>query len=206
MLIKSETISQAWEKSIIELLKCKHFISTQRGMRALELRNVLFEVEKPFAEPRVSPRYQFSRRFIEAYCDSVRDSFKGESIRARIYEFGDKKINQYAVALNSLKASYNTRRAIISLWNPNFDHKSRHPPCALILQFLCREGRLHLTTFLRSNDAWIAALPDMMALSEIQKQIASELNLSVGTYNQLSVSYHVYEPDVAIADSIFGSG
>ena len=205
MLIASETISQAWEESIRALLKCENFVSTQRGMRALELQNVLFEIEKPFLKQKVSSKYQFSQDFIKTYCESIRNSFPGDSIKSRIYEFGGSKVDQYSGVIHRLKASHDTRRAVISLWDPLADRRSGHPPCTLVLQFLCRNHRLYLTTMLRSNDAWLAALPDMIALSEVQKEMASELSLEVGTYSQLSVSYHIYEPDVTIAEAVFKS-
>ena len=198
----SDTIADAWEASIYELLKDHKWIPTQRGMRAIELRNVLFTIKSPDKEPIVSSKYQFNKRFIETYCNSIRDTFPGDSIKSRLYNYDD-KIDQISMVLKELQRDWFTRRAVISLWNPTVDSTSSHPPCTVVLQFLFREGKLHLTSVLRSNDAWMAALPDMIALSRIQAEMAKTLNVEIGIYTQMSVSYHIYEPDVMLAEEIF---
>jgi len=206
MLIASETtIAEAWENSLRQLLGSGSWVPTQRGMRALEIQDLLLCVSSPMQEPRISPLYSFSRDFMDAYIESVRSSFSpGESIKTRIFEFGDRRIDQAARVVNSLRRAWYSRRAIVSLWDPVADPLAAHPPCAVIMQFMVRGDSVHLTSVLRSNDAWLAALPDMISLTDIQRGVAQELGCAVGSYTQLSVSFHIYEPDILPALQSFG--
>ena len=52
-----------------------------------------------------------------------------------------------------------------------------------------------MTSILRSNDAWGQALNDMYELIMIQKDMATRLQLKVGTYSHFAMSYHLYTKD-----------
>jgi thymidylate synthase len=203
MEIVEETISAAWECSLRALLGCRQWVPTERNSRALELRNVVFQILKPLKEPIVSTKYQFNQSFIDLYCKSIKETYPGGSIKSRLFEYGEEKLDQIDLLKRKLTEQSFSRRAVACLWNPSVDILSVHPPCALNLQFLVRNKRLHMTAVLRSNDAWMAAIPDMLAFSQLQKEIADSLSIKMGTYTQLSASYHLYEPDYAIAKKVF---
>lgn len=198
----ADSIGSAWELSIHRLLSEVSWVPTQRGLRTIELTNVVFRIKNPLSDPVVSSKYAFSKEFIENYCNSIRDNFPGDSIKSRLYDYAG-KIDQIALITKELKKEWFTRRAVASLWQPDVDIGSTHPPCTIFLQFMFRDNRLHLSTVLRSNDAWMAALPDMIAFSQLQERVANDLKVSVGQYTQMSVSYHMYEPDIIIAKEAF---
>lgn len=91
---------------------------------------------------------------------------------------------------------------MISFWDPIEDINSEHPPCPIAIQFIVRSDKLEMLAVLRSSDAWMAAIPDYIALTTIQKNVANQLNLNIGTYTQYSMSYHIYEFDVMIAKGV----
>ena len=72
-----------------------------------------------------------------------------------------------------------------------------------MVQLLIRGRELHLTAVLRSNDAWLSALPDMVVFSELQTRIAKNLGVKQGEYIHHAVSYHIYDYDYSLVQEVF---
>ncbi|MBS1595567.1 MAG: hypothetical protein JST90_14720 [Bacteroidetes bacterium] len=202
MEVLGATIIDAWEKSIVHLLRKGDRVPTQRGMNALELQNVLFLIAAPADSMQISGAYPFSEGFIQMYTESLSSSYKGVSIKDRLYNY-EGRFDQIKNVVRILKKDPSSRRATVSLWNVESDHKSTHPPCMVTMQFYIRDSKLHLTAVLRSNDAWMAAVPDMLSAVKIQIEVAGKLKVPVGSYNHLATSYHIYETDIVEAERVF---
>ncbi len=204
MEICAGTLSEAWEKSIIKLLEEDvPYVYTQRGTRAKEIIGMQMVVESPLAEPILSKHYMFGEIFVEKYCRSIMEATCGEqSIHSRIVKektISQKSNNQVNRVVNLLQREPNSRRAVISLWDSESDMNSEHPPCACVIQFMIRHGRLDTFAYFRSNDSWMAVLPDMIAMTKLASLIAGKLKLPVGQYVHFAASYHLYEPDIVPA-------
>ena len=204
MEIYAQTLSEAWEISIKKLIDDqKGFVYTQRGVRAKEILAMQLIVENPLKEPMLSMNYAFGEMFIEKYCSNILEASCGEnSIHNRIIKeksIKEKSINQLLGVIDCLKREPDSRRAIISLWDSENDIKSKHPPCACLIQFMIRNNKLNTIAYFRSNDSWMAVLPDMIAITKISKIIAASLDVHIGQYIHLAASYHLYEPDLVPA-------
>jgi len=70
-------------------------------------------------------------------------------------------------------------------------------PCTLSLQFIRREGKLHLITTMRSNDLWLGMPYDVWCFTTMQRMIAGALHLECGFYQHQVGSMHAYEKDYA---------
>ena len=77
---------------------------------------------------------------------------------------------------------------------------SADPACLQHIQYFIREGELHCKVLFRSNDACKAAFMNMFALIMLQKRIADELGVEVGTYTHRANSFHVYERDFGLLE------
>lgn len=89
-----------------------------------------------------------------------------------------------------------SRRAKININAPNKSViETKDEPCTMFLQFLIRDGQLHCTTVMRSNDIWFGFPYDVAFFTELQKYIADRLNVKYGTYTHFVVSMHMYERD-----------
>jgi len=205
MYFSENSLSDAWEKSILSLLTHGEYVPSQRGQSTFELSNVILKAADPSKSEDLSPLFKGSQNFVEDYCAEIREPYhSGPSIHSRLCEFGENKINQIDNVVELLRNSWYSRRAVIGLWDSHFDALSEHPPCTLNLQFLLRENKLHMTTHLRSNDAWLAALPDMICLSRIQKDVSNKLGVDPGTFTHFACSYHIYQDSYVIAKEVFG--
>jgi thymidylate synthase len=202
MEIYAETIAQGWEESILRLLEdASNFIPTEGRGKAKEIRNLTIHVGSPGKEPRVSKKYYFPEQYIQGYCRKFfeqYDAASGDSIHTRIF-----KPDQVDAVVQKLRQSWYSRRAIISLWRPAVDIRSEYPPCLCMMQILVRAGALHLTAILRSNDAWLSALPDMIVFSELQREITRRLGIAQGEYIHHAISYHIYDYDYSLAQEAF---
>lgn len=199
----SKTISEGWELSIEYLLQNGSQIDSQRGMRTLEITNAVFHISNPLLEPMVSAKYNYSTDFVSKFVKDMEDDYVGVSIGERIYGYGEDRIDQVERIIEELRGDYFSRRAIISLWSPREDSISSHPPCPVLLQFYIRNGALNMTSVLRSSDAWMAAIPDMIALTGLLQKASERLAVNIGSYTQMSVSYHLYEKDLIVARELF---
>lgn len=105
--------------------------------------------------------------------------------------------NQIMKIIDLLKADPNSRRAVINLNVPN-EHviETKDEPCTIALQFLIREGKLHCTCMMRSNDIYFGFPYDVAFFTELQKYIADALKVEYGTYTHFATSLHVYEKDM----------
>lgn len=198
-IIKNSSIAALWEESISLVLAEGEWSNTERGLQAIEACNLILHVPVVSMPIVVSDKYQFSSDFIDHYEKSLQNDFTGISVSDRLFNYGDKGINQLTQVLNRLKEFRSSRRAVATLWNPIVDGDVEHPPCNVAHQFLIRGDTLHLTSIFRSNDAWMAALPDMIANCNLLRRIADELDVFSISYTHIATSYHIYESDFSIA-------
>lgn len=109
----------------------------------------------------------------------------------RIFKrFGDQFKTQYEKLLNNSM----TRQAVINIWDPESDNKEncKDYACNNLSQLLVREGRLHWTQLMRSNDL-VWGLPyNFVQFISLQQIMASMLGLVVGEYTHFSNSSHIY--------------
>lgn len=205
MEIKGQTISEVWEKSIQQLIKDNSpLVPTQHDVMAKELQNVIMIVDKPFMEPRISKKYSFPEKFKDDYSESLLEPYAPSDIlHSRICEYGGSKVNQIEQCVKILQKDWYSRRAVITLWNPNEDLYSSFPPCICLFQIMIRQNEVDLAVIMRSNDAWLSAYPDMIALTNLQKTISKSLELECGRYVHHAISYHIYEYDYPMAKKVF---
>jgi len=105
------------------------------------------------------------------------------------------RIDQLEEAIGILKKSPNSRQVVLSIWNPAFDlgTKTKDMPCNDMLMLKLREGRLHLTVNNRSNDAVLGCYgANAVQFSALLMYLAARIGCGVGTYFQVSNSFHVY--------------
>ena len=107
------------------------------------------------------------------------------------YKFG---FDQWEWCKEELIKNPNSRRAVIHIKEP-FDKDSKDVNCTVCLQFFIREGKLHLTTYMRSNDLWMGFVYDVFQFTNMLVLMSMELELEVGTYTHIAGSLHLYKRD-----------
>ena len=104
------------------------------------------------------------------------------------------RLDQLAHVVELLKADPLSRRAVISIYDPARDTEpGKDIPCNDFLQFQSREGYLHLTVTVRSNDLmWGWSGINAFEWSTLQEVVASILNVMVGTLTFNIGNLHLY--------------
>ena len=103
--------------------------------------------------------------------------------------------DQLEFIINELKKNPNSRRAVIHIKEPS-DKPSNDVNCTVCLQFFIREGKLYMTTYMRSNDVWFGFPYDVFQFTCLQIYLSMVLEVELGTYTHIAGSLHLYERNV----------
>ena len=211
MEIVGNSISEVWEKSILSILEhykeTKETVITERDTTSIEIENMIMVVENPFEECRTSSKHP-NIEYLNEYVNSGLDFKYQKHIYSRLTstEYNKTHFNQLEDIKGKILNAWYTTRAVVTIWDPYVDMDSSHPPCTCLLQFYVRNQKLNLTSYFRSNDAWLCAHGDMIALTNLQKSIADDLKLEIGKYTHVACCYHIYEYDIQAAILKFCEG
>ncbi|MBD3834507.1 MAG: thymidylate synthase [Brevundimonas sp.] len=115
--------------------------------------------------------------------------------------------SQYEIVLDTLRNKPTSRQAVIQLFD-RVDLEAEHKdvPCTCTLQFLQREGVLHMVVHMRSNDAYWGLPHDIFAFTMIQEIVANELGYKLGSYKHLVGSLHLYDRSRGDVDRFLKEG
>lgn len=103
-----------------------------------------------------------------------------------------------------LKSDADSRRAVISLWDPILDNQDdrRDYPCTLVLGFALVADELTMNVTMRSNDVIRGIAYDWFQFTQLQLTIARMLDVPAGAYHHTAWSLHLYETDLDLAEQI----
>lgn len=104
-------------------------------------------------------------------------------------------VDQITASIGLLRRKPDTRQCVLAIWNVwDLGVGSKDVPCNDTIALKIRDGHLNTTVFCRSNDIiWGAYGANAVQFSVLQEYIASAVGVEVGTYTQVSDSFHAYE-------------
>lgn len=103
--------------------------------------------------------------------------------------------DQIQRCIDLLKTENETRRAVLQMWDAKLDlaANSKDIPCNDLIFLKIRNNQLNMTVCCRSNDmVWGAYGANAVHFSMIQEYIADKVGVELGSYTQMSDSFHVY--------------
>jgi thymidylate synthase len=101
-------------------------------------------------------------------------------------------VDQVTKLINDIKTNPDSRRHIISAWNPaELDHMAL-PPCHVLSQFDVTDGRLSCQLYQRSCDMFLGVPFNIASYSLLTYIIARECNLQVGDFIWTGGDCHIY--------------
>lgn len=118
--------------------------------------------------------------------------------------YGPRTRSQLAGAYRRLSTTPDTRQAVVTIWNSSdYDSDTRHDyPCTVMQDFLIRDGKLHMSTVMRSNDVWWGTAHDIFQFSRVQLSMAAALGIEVGEYTHTAISMHIYKKHWDLIDTL----
>ena len=195
--VKEYSLPQAYHTALKKLylagdhVPCPDYNTTQ-----LEL-SMTMVVENPLAEPMISKLFIGGPRELEQYRQEILDGILDFEVEKGkwAYTYHSRIASQWDWLVSELKRNPDTRRAVIIVRDFEHDSQSTDPACLQHIQYFIRQGALHCKVLFRSNDACKATFMNAFALIMLQKKLADELGVPVGSYTHRANSFHCYEKD-----------
>ena len=102
-------------------------------------------------------------------------------------------VNQIEWAINEIKTNPDSRRIIVSAWNPPLIDKMALPPCHTMFQFYVMNGKLSCQMYQRSADMFLGVPFNIASYSLLVHIIANICDLEVGTFVHTIGDAHIYQ-------------
>lgn len=101
-------------------------------------------------------------------------------------------IDQIANIIDQLKHNPDSRRIILSAWNPEDVPDMALPPCHTMSQFYVQDGKLSCQLYQRSGDAFLGVPFNIASYALLTHLLAREAGLEVGDYVHTFGDAHIY--------------
>lgn len=230
-VFKGKTFADVYQLALAKLMASGRK-NEARGTSSIELRDIGLEIKNPemclYSNSKRSSQLKYlAAEFLWYYSGRNDAAFIGrfakmwESIKSPdgtvnsaygFLLFTDRRTNdrnQYEWAYSSLALDPHTRQAIMHFNNEShqyFDNKDF--VCTMYGNFHIRDNKLHLSIFMRSNDAILGTPTDIPFFCSLQLHMLKHLrdnfipDLELGTYTHLANSFHVYERHYDLVQSM----
>lgn len=115
--------------------------------------------------------------------------FQWRSFNADSFFHGEDQIEG---VINQLKYHQDSRRIILTAWNPNMTDEMTLPPCHILIQFRVLNGKLSGQLYQRSGDIGLGIPFNIASYSLLIHLLARECNLEVGDFVHTIGDAHIY--------------
>ena len=101
-------------------------------------------------------------------------------------------IDQIALLIESLKVNPNSRRHIVSAWNPALVDDMALPPCHCLFQFYVADGKLSCQLYQRSADIFLGVPFNIASYALLTMMVAQVTGLKPGDFVHTLGDAHIY--------------
>lgn len=102
------------------------------------------------------------------------------------------KKDQIAEVIQQIKSNPDSRRLMVSAWNPSQIEEMRLPPCHVLFQFYVAEGKLSCQLYQRSADLFLGVPFNIASYALLTQMIAQVCNLTPGAFIHTIGDAHIY--------------
>lgn len=106
--------------------------------------------------------------------------------------FNNQNIDQMRNLIKTLRTDPDSRRHIISLWNPAQQDQMALPPCYLYFQFFVDKDKLNMFVVQRSGDLFLGIPYDVALFTKILLYVSDQVGLKANTLDIQIVDAHIY--------------
>lgn len=101
-------------------------------------------------------------------------------------------IDQISQVLQQIKSAPDSRRHIVTAWNPAEVDKMALPPCHALFQFYVADGRLSCQLYQRSADYFLGVPFNIASYALLTEMVAQQCNLKPGEFIWTGGDVHLY--------------
>ncbi|HUS12200.1 MAG TPA: thymidylate synthase [Pyrinomonadaceae bacterium] len=102
-------------------------------------------------------------------------------------------VDQIARLMTEIEGNANSRRLIVTGWDPRQADQVDLPPCHTLFQFKVDRGRLHCQLYQRSADAFLGVPFNISSYALLMHMIAHVSELEPGEFVYTLGDYHIYQ-------------
>ncbi len=213
MEIIHDTSMECWIEALKLIMEKGVDFRDENNRICREMLNLKIVIKKPFFEINKPIKALFSfnewkyphiEEISKVILSSKLESGYSYSYGTRIFNFQNKinQLNDFLIPL--LKDSPNSRRAVISLWDPVVDSNllNRENPGLMLIDFKMRRNKLNLTAVVRSNDLFFGWPANIYQLFMLQEHVKRALNCDFGNITTFSTSAHIFQDQFKFIEKI----
>lgn len=101
-------------------------------------------------------------------------------------------VDQISEVVKSIKENPNSRRHIVTAWNPTEVNDMALPPCHCLFQFYVVDGKLSCQLYQRSADVFLGVPFNIASYALLTQMIAHVCDLEVGDFVHTFGDVHIY--------------
>jgi thymidylate synthase len=198
--LASASIGDAWIE-VANVILTHGTPSDFGGLPLLECDLVTLDVQYPnpddpiIAEHASREWLAWMRSNFTDYC-RVRELGDARSYASRLFDYMGSGRNQIAAVLETLRRDAHASYATITTLEPLTDVS--YIPCVSLLDFWLRSGSLELVVYAHSIDFGKKGFGNLVQLAELQRDVASELNVPVGPLVMIVKSATIYQTELSL--------
>ncbi|WP_026212850.1 thymidylate synthase [Faucicola boevrei] len=106
--------------------------------------------------------------------------------------FNDDGVDQIHQVIEQIKDNPNSRRLIVTGWNPKEADQVALPPCHTLFQFFVADGKLSCQLYQRSADLFLGVPFNIASYALLTHMVAQVCGLSVGEFVWTGGDCHLY--------------
>ena len=107
--------------------------------------------------------------------------------------YHDDGFDQIAWLINEINTNPNSRRLIVSGWNPTEATEVALPPCHTLFQFFVSQGKLSCQLYQRSADVFLGVPFNIASYALLTHMVAQVCHLDVGEFIWTGGDTHLYQ-------------
>jgi thymidylate synthase len=205
--LASASIGDAWIE-VANVILTHGTPSNFGGLPLLECDLVTLDVQYPnpddpiIAEHASREWLAWMRSNFTDYC-RVRELGDARSYASRLFDYMGSGRNQIAAVLETLRRDAHASYATITTLEPLTDVS--YIPCVSLLDFWLRSGSLELVVYAHSIDFGKKGFGNLVQLAELQRDVASELNVPVGPLVMIVKSATIYQTELSLMSEMISS-
>ena len=108
----------------------------------------------------------------------------------------DRTIDQISNVLELIKHNPDSRRMVVTAWNPSGEENMALPPCHALFQFYVADGRLSCQLYQRSCDMFLGVPFNIASYSLLTMMMAQQAGLEPGEFVWTGGDCHIYDNHV----------
>ena len=202
MEIRAKTALEVWRKILDKVVEEGGEFEDRKDRLCKEYLNLVAVIETPEGILRPIEILNKFNKWLYPSPEQIKASILGKdpNVSEYYYNYGQRafdfkgmdQINDYIIPL--LRKNPTSKRAVVIIGDPLKDAfiKRKEIPGLSMMNFNIRDGKIHATMVIRSNDMFYGWPGNVAQAYYIAEYLSKELNYPIGTITTVSVSAHIF--------------